>query len=342
MPDEPTISNAIADYLSTVELSRSKNTHHTYLYALEYFSQVLLAHNIDPAHTPISQLSEKAVQWLTLALKVFAPSTERLYLTAVSNFYRYLAALQLSTVNLPLVQQITRSHSRRAGARLPQFPQGDIESVIEYAINLVFQPYENGDQHLINLRDRAFILTLADTGLRVHEACKLRRGDIEWHEQKARVIGKGDTEAVVRFSSRAVDAIRDYLSARQSMDGASGQALASLPVFIRHDKGAGSPGRKKKTRISRPITTATGRNIIAQRVREALGEKAAGTITPHSFRHYFVTTVLRGSGGNLKIAQELARHKNIAVTQRYAHLSDDELDRSYNDIFEDGQKHMDQ
>jgi integrase/recombinase XerC len=46
-----------------------------------------------------------------------------------------------------------------------------------------------------------------------------------------------------------------------------------------------------------------------------------------------VTVVLRASG-NLKLAQELARHKNIAVTQRYAHLSDDELDRGYYDIFE--------
>jgi site-specific recombinase XerD len=48
-----------------------------------------------------------------------------------------------------------------------------------------------------------------------------------------------------------------------------------------------------------------------------------------------VTTVLRGSGGNLKLAQDLARHKNIAVTQRYAHLSDDELDRGYWKIFEE-------
>jgi site-specific recombinase XerD len=33
------------------------------------------------------------------------------------------------------------------------------------------------------------------------------------------------------------------------------------------------------------------------------------------------------------LAQELARHKNIAVTQRYSHLSDDELDKEYLDIF---------
>ena len=81
------------------------------------------------------------------------------------------------------------------------------------------------------------------------------------------------------------------------------------------------------------MTTTTGRNIVTERVRELLGEDAVGTITPHSFRHYFVTRVLRASG-NLKLAQELARHTNIAVTQRYAHLSDDELDKGYWDAIE--------
>jgi len=47
----------------------------------------------------------------------------------------------------------------------------------------------------------------------------------------------------------------------------------------------------------------------------------------------FVTTVLKGSG-NLKLAQELARHSDIQVTQRHAYLSDDELDKGYYDIFE--------
>ena len=73
--------------------------------------------------------------------------------------------------------------------------------------------------------------------------------------------------------------------------------------------------------------------VHAQRVREALGEEAVGTITPHSFRHYFVTTIL-GSTGNLKLAQVLARHTNIAVTQRYSHLSDNELDQEYQQIFD--------
>jgi site-specific recombinase XerD len=46
-----------------------------------------------------------------------------------------------------------------------------------------------------------------------------------------------------------------------------------------------------------------------------------------------VTSVLRGTG-NLRYAQELARHKNIAVTERYTQMTNDELDKAYNEVFE--------
>ena len=179
------------------------------------------------------------------------------------------------------------------------------------------------------MRDRAFLLTLADTGLRVHEACRLRRGDLDWNEGRAVITGKGNRAGVVRFSSRAMAAMKDYLAVRAPLDGKTGRPLSSLPIFARHDRGAGA--------VLKAMTPTTGRNIVSERVVEILGEEARGQITPHSFRHYFVTTVLRGSG-NLKLAQALARHQNIQVTQRYAHLSDDELDRGYHEVFEPDRK----
>jgi site-specific recombinase XerD len=175
------------------------------------------------------------------------------------------------------------------------------------------------------LRDRAFLLTLADTGLRVHEACKLRRNDVDWNRAHAVLLGEGDKEAVIRFSVRAIQALKDYLAARATLDGSSGKPLAALPLFARHDRGS---GKKVKN-----LATRTGQNIVHERVEQALGKTSGGhNTTPHSFRHYFVTTVLQASG-SLKLAQELARHANIHVTQRYAYLSNDELDKGYHDIF---------
>lgn len=287
--------------------------------------QMLKSHAIDPEKDSIDRLNEDAVAWYATRLKDMSPATERLYLTALTGFFEYLAAENLLNVNLARVHLLIRQRARRPGIRLPQFPKEAIEKVLEYIVSLDTSILKDPEQ-LRTLRDRAFLLTLADTGLRVHEACGLRRGDIDWYEQKAVIIGKGDQQAVVRFSNRAIVAIKDYLQFRARIDGITGKPLGSLPLFARHDKGAG----EKKIK---PMTTTTGRNIVAERVAEALGPEMIGRITPHSFRHYFVTCVLRGSG-NLKLAQELARHKNIAVTQRYAHLSNDELDRNYWQIFD--------
>jgi integrase/recombinase XerC len=322
-----TIYQAIEAYLDSVKLARSANTARAYRNALNLFSSVIEEHGLSPSKTLTEELPEDAVSWFAGALKRYTPATEQLYLTAAKGLYEYMAAEQLADINLPRVRLLIRHRSRRPGQRLPQFPRGEIEQLLDYAIFIARNSTEDEREYLRNLRDSAFLIMLADTGLRVHEACNLRRGDVDWNEGRANIIGKGDRQAIVRFSSRSLKALRDYLSARGKLDGASGRPLTSLPLFARHDKGAG-----KKVK---PITTTTGRNIVQQRVRESLGESAVGTITPHSFRHYFVTTVLRGSGGNLKLAQELARHKNIAVTQRYAHLSDDELDKGYWDIFED-------
>ncbi|MCL5428426.1 MAG: tyrosine-type recombinase/integrase [Chloroflexi bacterium] len=321
-----TIQQAIAQYIDSVTLARSENTALTYRKALSAFAETLKDKGIDPTERTLSALSEDAVAWFATSMKNRSPATERLRLTAVAGFYEFLAAEKLAEPNLPRVRLLIRQRGRRPGPRLPQFPRDAIEQMIEYAKALKFVPAENEVVQLRNLRDRAFIIVLGDTGLRVHEACGLRRGDLDWNEGKAVIIGKGNRQAVVRFSKRSLSALKDYLNARSAADGASGKPLASLPIFARHDKGSG--------KHVKPMTPTSGRNSIAHRVREALGDAAIGTITPHSFRHYFVTTVLRGSGGNLKLAQELARHRNIQVTQRYAHLSDDELDRGYYKVFE--------
>ena len=325
MNKRSTISLVIAEYIRSVSSARSANTGRTYRNAMNAFQIMLAEHKLPPETTPVAVLSDDAVVWFISTLKVYSPTTERLYLTALSGFYEYLSAERLCEINLPRIRMLIKQRARKPGQRLPQFPYRDIEAILEYANNIVKTPVTDDNIQLINYRDRAFLITLADTGLRVHEACGLRRGDLDWNEGRAIVIGKGNQQAVVRFSMRSMTAVKDYLTLRANLDGASGKTLGSLPIFARHDRGAG-----KKIK---PITTTTGRNIVTQRVREALGEEAVGTITPHSFRHYFVTVVLRGSG-NLKLAQELARHKNIAVTQRYAHLSDDELDKGYWDIFE--------
>ena len=324
-----TISSIITEYLEVVKLARSQNTALTYGKALKEFKKVLMKSKIDPEISPASTLNEDMISKFVMYLKSFSPATEQVYVRAVARFYKYLAAERLAEINLPRLDLLIEQRIRKSGIRLPQFPTNEIERVLDFVSDASSLPTESEIERLRAMRDRALLLTLADTGLRIHEACNLRRGDLDWNEGRAIIIGKGDKQAVIRFTSRALRALKDYLSLRAELDGGSGKQLTALPLFARHDKGTG-----KKIK---PITPTTGRNIVAERVKQALGSEAEGHITPHSFRHYFVSTILRASG-NLKLAQALARHENIQITQRYAHLDDDELDKGYYEIFERDKK----
>jgi site-specific recombinase XerD len=325
----PTLAEAIQSYIDVVENSRSANTARTYRQALDKLVEVLETHTLSAEQVSVESANIEWLRWYLPNLKVYAPATEQLYLTAFLGFYEFIIAEYDINLNLAQVRTFIKRRQRRIPPRLPEFPREQIESLLAATEDLSTAPLSQDTSEvndiLRDLRDRAVLLTLTDTGLRVAELCSLRRGQVYWAEARALVEIKGGREAVVRFSERSLHAIQRYLKQRGILDGASNRPLNTLPIFARHDKGAG-----KKIL---PITTVGVRNIVDHWVGGVLGQAFIGQITPHSFRHYFVTVVLRASGGNLKLAQELARHRNISITQRYAHLSDDDLDRGYHEIF---------
>lgn len=348
----PTISEAIQRYLATVADSRSPRTERTYRTGMNAFCAALSSIPLDPKkkettldpHTAdIAALQVDHIKVFIQSLKRYSAATERLYLTAAAGFYEYLASEGLASPNLPRLGELIARRSRTLGRRRPKFPRNEIDELINYALNLVDRDVEIAGAkakteagrlaerrraRLRALRDRAFILLLADTGLRVSEACSLLLGDVDFLEARLDVMGKGDDEAQVRVSQRALGAIADYLEARQVKASRSGGRLAgekekSLPLFVRHDRRAADE--------QRPIAASTAWDFVRQRAIEAVGAAAAAQIHPHSFRHYFVTVVLLATN-NMEKARALARHKNIATTQLYAEV-DPELDRDYHDIF---------
>jgi integrase/recombinase XerC len=324
-----TLDQATTMFLASIEFPRSTNTLQTYRKALETFSNMLVTQQAHPQKFPIKDLTENSVVLFVDYVKKFSPATESLYLQVLKKFFEFLVAENLAAVNLARVRMIIRQRSRRSKHQPDKYPEDDIKYLIEFMSNpqnlASLDNAQSDNLKLRNLRDRALVLTLADTGLRVEEICKLRCGDIDWESSRAILKGRGNKQAIVRFSTKAINAIRDYLSLRESLDQRTGQALSTLPLFARHDKGTG-----KKIK---PITTTTIRRIVTERVDQIVGANAAATITPHTFLHYFVTTILRATG-NLKLAQVLARHSNIQVTQKYAHIDDNELDKGYFEIFE--------
>jgi integrase/recombinase XerC len=280
-------------------LDRSPKTIFAYRNALEQFIKVVG----DDAEMNLDSYTA-----FLKAIKLKSPSTKGIYTTAVRQLYAFCKA-----GNSDELKEATKHYTRNQGKRIVNFNREAVEKVIEFCSSL------GGD--LEALRDRAFVLTLVDTGLRISEACALKRSDIDWLEGRAIIIGKGDKQAVIRFSNRSIEALKAYLHARASVEPNSRTPLGSQPIFARHDIRA-----SKKIR---PITAGGMWKAIKSRIEEAGVERSAVRI--HDFRHYFVTMTFLAKG-NLKLSQELARHESISTTNRYAHFGG-EADIAYDEIF---------
>jgi integrase/recombinase XerC len=305
------LKTEIKRFLDT--LDRSPRTVFTYKNALEQFVYAVGEEGIE--------LNTETYTTFLATLKSKSPSTQRVYTTAVRKFYTFC-----KSGNMAELKEATQHSTRKQGKRIVNFNREAVEKVIEYCEDLnVGTSTPTGQMslsaNLEALRDRAFVLTLVDTGLRISEACALKRSDIDWMEQRAIIIGKGDKQAVIRFSNRSIEALKAYLYARASVDPNSRIPLGSQPLFARHDIRA-----SKKIR---PITAGGMWKAIKSRIEDAGVERSAVRI--HDFRHYFVTMTYLAKG-NLKLSQELARHDSIDTTNRYTHFGG-EADIAYDEIF---------
>lgn len=253
-----------------------------------------------------------------ISLKDKSPSTQRVYTTAVLKFYRFCKAGNWSEL-----QEATQLYKRRSGNKVVDFDREAVEKVIAYCETLGEEISTSHCKRLEALRDRAFVLSLVDTGLRISEACSLVRGDIDWNAQRG-TLTHGDNRSVIRFSKRSLRALDEYLDARADLEMHSRLPHASQPLFARHDIRA--------SKRIRPITPGGMWKAIKDRITEAGVDRQKVRI--HDFRHYFVATTYLALR-DIKLSQELARHKTISTTNRYTHLGS-EVDNAYNEIFNKG------
>jgi len=287
-------------------LDRSPKTIFAYRNALEQFLSVV---------GEDAELNTSTYIQFLVSLQNKSPSTQRVYTTAVLKLYTFCKA-----GNWTELQNATQRYRRKSEKHIVKFNREAVEKVIAYCESLNGEASTSLSTRLEALRDRAFVLTLADTGLRISEACSLKRGDIDLDGRRG-ILGKSDNQDVIRFSKRSIRALIEYLHARSSVEQNSGQMPSSQPLFARHDIRA-----SKKIR---PITPGGMWKAIKDRITESGLDRRMVRI--HDFRHYFVTMIYL-TKKDLKLSQELARHKSISTTYRYAHLGS-EVDTLYEEVF---------
>lgn len=148
-------------------------------------------------------------------------------------------------------------------------------------------------------RNRAIIEVLFSCGLRVSELVNLQLSNLYREERFVRVIGKGDKERLVPISRSALKELEFWFVDRNQMKIKPGEEDY---VFLSRRGG----------RLTRVMIFT----IIKRLAAEAGINK---TVSPHTLRHSFATSLLEG-GANLRAIQEMLGHESIGTTQIYTHI----------------------
>jgi integrase/recombinase XerD len=235
---------------------------------------------------------------LDLRKRGYSDTTVARKVAAVKSLFQFLAEDGIVRPN-----PAERLRTRRPGRPLPNvLSETDVVSLLEAA---AAKPGPEG------ARDRTMLELMYAAGLRVSEVVGPKGVELSGlglDDGWVRVMGKGSKERLVPLYPAIVDRVRRYVcEARPLLAARGGRRVDRTSLFLNAQ--------------GRPLTRQ-GFWLILKRCAAAAGIQ--GKLSPHTLRHTFATHLLLG-GASLRHVQELLGHANIATTQVYTHLTDDQV-----------------
>jgi len=253
----------------TINKGLSKNSISAYVNDLEQFS-ISLKKDI---------LKVNTLDIVDFLKEFKNPRTRNRKLSSINAFYDFCRELEFANINIKLP-------SAKIPSSLPTFLE---HSTIMDAVESI-EP-----KNWLGLRDRALILFLYATGVRVSEAVNVQREDLQDSWIKVR-FAKGEKERLVPIAKIAQLAIELYLRDRRDNEP---------NLFLNYKK-------KPLSRIS-----------MFKITKKYLG------VSPHVLRHSYATSLIIG-GADLRVVQELLGHSSLLTTQIYTHIQKPHLKETIN------------
>jgi site-specific recombinase XerD len=145
-------------------------------------------------------------------------------------------------------------------------------------------------------RDRAIVVVLLYTALRLHELVALDAEDVSMSARKGQLIvrsGKGDVYREVPLNPSCRNALEPWIKARGERVADGERAL-----FV------GPKGRRLSARAVDLVVRGVAR-------------RAGLELSAHALRHTCVTNLVR-KGNDLVLVAELAGHRRLETTRRYS------------------------
>jgi len=249
----------------------------------------------EPTLSDVTRFSLRS--WLGSRAQALAPASIARTLSSVRALYVFLGREGLVRENPAALIQ---SPKLSRGLPLVLRP--------ESASEVVEAPDESTlGSEVERLRDRVLLELLYGSGLRVSELQALDLNDVSVRACEVRVLGKGRKERLVPMSGKSLEALAVYLPRRAELAHPRTRFLDERALLL----------------------TGRGLRLGVRRIQELVqryGALGAGRpdLHPHALRHSCATHLLEG-GADLRVIQEFLGHSSLATTQRYTHVSLDQL-----------------
>ena len=265
-----------------LEKGYSANTLDAYMRDVDKLFRYLAVEQVDVLDVKLEDLEHFAAFISDLGL---GPRSLARILSGVRQFYRFLGIdgyLEVDPTEL--------LESPKQPDHLPEVLSTAEVDLLEQAIDL-----SKWEGH----RNRAIIEVLFSCGLRVSELTNLKLSNLYIEEQYIRVMGKGSKERLVPISPRALDELNYWFADRNVMNI--------------------KPGEEDYVFLNRRGHHLTRTMILIMIKRYAVEAGIKKTISPHTLRHSFATSLLEG-GADLRAIQAMLGHESIGTTEIYTHI----------------------
>ncbi|HEY2408037.1 MAG TPA: tyrosine recombinase XerC [Polyangiaceae bacterium] len=292
------LGTAISRFSEHLTGERRASPHTTSAYRRDLESLASYVRQRNDGEAALADLDKLTLRgWLGELSKTVAPPTLARKLSSVRSFFDHLLRTGVVTVNPSALLA-----SPKLRRKLPRFLSAEaMQEVVEAPSQ------EDQLRSVERLRDSLILELLYGCGLRVSELASLDLNQFAFGAAEVRVLGKGRKERIVPLGSKAAQALAAYLVEREA---------------LRHPKTGAFDERAL-------LLGRLGKRLGVRRIQDLVrryGALGAGTpdLHPHALRHSCATHMLEG-GADLRAIQEMLGHSNLSTTERYTHVSLDQL-----------------
>jgi integrase/recombinase XerC len=298
MPASDELSRILARFVEHLANERRASPHTVSAYRRDLESLAEFVRARSPAGAMLSALDKFTLRaWLGEVAKTVAPPTISRKISSVRALCDYLTR----TGELRTNPSATLA-SPKLRRKLPRFLAAEVAAEVMAAP--LAQPTGREIEHL---RDALALELLYGSGLRVSELASLDLEQLAIEVGEVRVLGKGRKERIVPLGSKALLALDAYLPRRAELCHPHSGAYDPKALLL------GRLGKRLGVRWLQALVRRYG----------VLGA-GRSDLHPHALRHSCATHMLEG-GADLRAIQEMLGHSSLSTTQRYTHVSLDQL-----------------